>query len=81
MEARISTLQQLAKTLKALRKNKPFTQAETGAKVGLLPKTLSKLESDPESASLGSLFKLLSALEVELVIRPKKPGAPAQGEW
>jgi len=52
--------------------------------VGLLPKTVSALESEPDASTLGSLFKLLSALEVELVIRPKPKGSggiAAKGEW
>lgn len=37
----------------------------------MLPKTVSKLELATESATIQSLFKLLSALELEMVIRSK----------
>jgi HTH-type transcriptional regulator / antitoxin HipB len=82
MEKPILTFSQLAQGLKALRKEKRLTQAEAASRVGMLAKTLSRLESDPGSASIESLFKLLSALDSELVIRPKNRGAkPRGGEW
>lgn len=62
------TPQQLGQVLKARRKAKGLTQKEAGMQVGLLPKSISKLELDPATASIESLFKLLSALELELII-------------
>jgi len=55
----------------------------TGAPVGLLPKTISALESSPERSSVESLFKLLSTLELELVLRPKSSDTdqPTSPEW
>lgn len=41
------------------------------SKVGLLPKTISALDSDPRRSSVASLFKLLSTLDLELVLKPK----------
>jgi len=62
------TPQQLGQVLKAQRKAKGLTQKEAGQTVGLLPKSISKLELDPATASIESLFKLLSALGLELVV-------------
>jgi HTH-type transcriptional regulator/antitoxin HipB len=62
------TPQQLGQVLKAQRKAKGLTQMEAGQTVGLLPKSISKLELDPATASIESLFKLLSALGLELVV-------------
>ena len=84
MEYPLHTLPQLAQTLRGLRKKTGLTQARAAAKVGLLPKTISSLETDPETVTLGSLFKLLSALDLELSIRPRPRGAgggPPAGEW
>jgi HTH-type transcriptional regulator / antitoxin HipB len=84
MESSILTARQLGQALKGWRKSRNLTQAEAAGRVGLLPKTISALESDPEPSSLGSLFKLLSALDLELVIRPKPKtpnGAASKGEW
>ncbi|MDQ3003554.1 MAG: helix-turn-helix domain-containing protein [Fibrobacterota bacterium] len=69
MESKILTARQLAQALKGWRKSRRLTQAEAAGRVGLRPKTISALESKPEPSTLGSLFKLLSALELELVIR------------
>jgi HTH-type transcriptional regulator/antitoxin HipB len=83
MEYSITTAQQLAHALKGAWKSRKLTQGEAGKKVGLLPKTLSALESDPEPSTIGSLLKLLSALDLDLVLREKhnSPGGMARGEW
>lgn len=81
MEYPILTAKQLAQTLKGWRKTRRLTQAEAATGVGLLPKTISALESNPDASSLASLFKLLSALDLELVIRPRPAGKSAVGEW
>ncbi len=83
MEYAVHTPQQLAQALRSQRNSKRLTQKVAGAPVGLLPKTVSALESSPERSSVESLFKLLSALELELVLRPKssKPDQPTPLEW
>ena len=84
MEYPILTTRQLAQALKGWRKSRKLTQAEAAGRVGMRPKTISALESEPNPSTLGSLFKLLSALDLELVIRPKSrgsAGAAATGEW
>lgn len=77
------TPEQLACVLRGQRQTSKLTQKQAAALVGLLPKTISALESDPERASLGSLFKLLSALGLELVLQPKVGAKPStsQSEW
>jgi HTH-type transcriptional regulator/antitoxin HipB len=60
-----------------------LTQKEVASRVGLLPKTVSVLETDPARSSIASLFKLLSALELEIVLKSKQqasdPSKPL--EW
>jgi HTH-type transcriptional regulator/antitoxin HipB len=72
----ISTDAQLAHALRSARKARGLSQAEAGRNVGLLPKTISALENHPGSASIDSLFKLLSALGLELEIDRKMPEGP-----
>lgn len=67
----IRTVPQLASILQGHRKQAGLTQIQAASKVGLLAKTISNLETDPGSSSIASLFKLLSALDLELVLRPK----------
>ena len=59
---------QLGQILKAQRRAKGLTQKEAGQLVGLYPKTISKLELDTGTASIDSLFRLMSALEIELEV-------------
>jgi HTH-type transcriptional regulator/antitoxin HipB len=77
----ISSPAQLAAVLRGSRDACNLTQKQAGAKVGLLPKTISVLESDPGRSSVFSLFKLLSALDVELVLRPKSTPATGKAGW
>ena len=71
---------QLAMALSGYRKTLKLTQKHAGDKVGLFPKTISALENSPDGSSLASLFKLLSALGLELVLKPKSI-ACSGGEW
>jgi len=83
MDFPIHTPQQLADVLRAPRKRLALTQANAGTAVGLRPKTISALESGPERSSVRTLFRILSALELELVLRPKTSAAdvPRASEW
>jgi HTH-type transcriptional regulator / antitoxin HipB len=65
---------QLGQLLRGQRKSRQLTQATAAASVGLLPKTVSKLELDPGTATIESLFKLLSALDLEIVVRSRADG-------
>ena len=78
METVIRTPRQLSQALRAQRAGKRLTQSAAGRDVGLLPKTISALELKPEGSSIESLFKLLSALNLELVVREKGAERPAR---
>jgi len=83
MDYLILTPNQLASTLKNRRKSLELTQVETAKRVGLLPKTISALESSPERCSVESLFKLISVLDLELSLTEKssRPEDRQNGEW
>lgn len=76
MKYLISTPGQLSQALRNVRKAHGLSQGGAGKLVGLLPKTISALENRPGSATIESLLKLLSALDLELVIAPKKETDP-----
>lgn len=80
MDYTVRTPEQLGKVLRAQRKAMKISQQAAAAAVGLLPKTISKLELDPDTAAIESLFKLLSALQLELVVRSRRQ-EPSRGEW
>jgi HTH-type transcriptional regulator/antitoxin HipB len=67
----ITSPAQLAAVLRGHRHDRGLTQKEAGLKVGLLPKTVSALELDPGRSTVATLFKLLSALDLELSLQPK----------
>ncbi|HSA33778.1 MAG TPA: helix-turn-helix domain-containing protein [bacterium] len=77
----VLTPRHLADALKSRRKEKRLTQKETALLVGLLPKTISGLEHSPEKSSVESLLKLLAAMELEMVLRPKIKRTGLPGEW
>ena len=47
-------------------------QRDIGKKVGLWSKTVSALENHPETVTIGSLMKLVPALDLEFSLTPKE---------
>ncbi len=76
-EALVLTEHQLAQALRAFRKHRALTQREVATRSALFPKTISSLETQPNRATVNSLFKVLAALNVELVLRDKAAAAAA----
>lgn len=66
------TPEQLGKVLAGFRKSAGLTQQQVGSPVGLLQKSVSALETAPDNVPIRQLFKMLSSLDLELVIKPKK---------
>jgi HTH-type transcriptional regulator/antitoxin HipB len=79
MEYLVHNPSQLASAFKSRRNTCALTQAAVASKVGLLPKTVSSLEGHPEFASVESFFKLVAALDLELVLRPKEEPRRVEG--
>ena len=66
------TPEQLGPILKSCRAQRGISQQAAGAKVGLKQSTVSTIEADAARTSVESLYKLLSALGLELVVRDKQ---------
>ena len=81
MKYPVRTTQQLAMILQGCRKQAGITQKQAASKVGMLPKTISSFETDPNNSSIASLFKLLSALDLEMVLQSKQPSQTGGDEW
>jgi len=83
MDYIIRTIDQLGKALRSQRKKQGLTQEETAKKVGLLPKTISALETAPATSTIESLLKLLAALEydIQLIPRIRDIEAAKTSEW
>jgi HTH-type transcriptional regulator/antitoxin HipB len=82
----LQTPTQLAKHLPSLRNARHLTQAQLGMLIGLDQTRIAKIEADPRRISVGQLFKILSALGVQVQLlsneadsEPKAP--PAAEDW
>lgn len=65
---KITTPQLLAQALKNARIEQNLSQQTVAERVGIKQATVSSLENSPEKSRVETLFKLLSALEVELTV-------------
>jgi HTH-type transcriptional regulator / antitoxin HipB len=65
---------QLGAALKSARVRRGLTQADTASNVGLRQKTVSSLENVGARTTVGTLYKMLAALGLELVVREKGGG-------
>ena len=62
----------LAMQVKEQRLARNMNQIEMAQKIGLKQSTVSAFENTPGGTKLDTLFKLLSALDLELVIQPRE---------
>jgi HTH-type transcriptional regulator/antitoxin HipB len=71
MQTLIVSSENMGAVLRDMRRQQGVTQAELGKRVGLDQKKVSLLENGNPNCRIDSLFRLLSALEVGLVVQPK----------
>lgn len=62
---------QLGAVIRRCRKQSGHTQAQLGAIIGKRQATISDLESGHSGMSLDTVFSILNALELEMVVRPR----------
>lgn len=77
MTTALRTQNQLGAELRRYRKKLNLTQDDLGRRIGKRQATISSLESDG-SGTLETLFSVLSALDVELVLQPRSKGDRAK---
>ncbi|KTD39423.1 putative DNA-binding transcriptional regulator [Legionella nautarum] len=61
------------------RKKLKLSQAKVGKLVGIKQQTISEFELRPESTKLDTLFRILSALNLDLKLEPK--GGEEYSNW
>jgi HTH-type transcriptional regulator/antitoxin HipB len=76
----IRTPQQLGAVLRGFRRERNLSQSAVGDRAGLAQNAVSLLENDPSPASLARIARLLAALDLELVVRPRK-SPDRTAEW
>lgn len=70
---------QLAAALRRERKRSNLTQSDLASSAQKRQATISNLETGA-GGTLETLFSVLRALELELVVRPRKRGSSTQGD-
>lgn len=71
MQKKIISPESLGFALREERKKKGLNQTELGIPVGVDQTTVSKVEQGKPGTRLDTLFRLLSALDLELILQPK----------
>ena len=62
---------QLGAILRRTRKQEGLSQSELGERTDLRQATISKLEAGSPTAQIRTVMEILSALKLELVVRPR----------
>jgi HTH-type transcriptional regulator/antitoxin HipB len=70
---KVTNAKQLSAYLKDARLNAQLSQSKVASKVGIRQDTVSSFELSPDSTKLETLFKILSALNLELDIKVRNP--------
>lgn len=71
MQKKIISPESLGFALREARKKKGLNQTELGIPVGVDQTTVSKVEQGKPGTRLDTLLRLLSVLDLELVLQPK----------
>jgi len=80
MRTKTTSPQSLGLILRAARKRKGLSQTKAGKSVGIDQPTLSKIERGESNARLDTLFRLLAALDMELIIKPRETSSTTEGD-
>lgn len=78
---KITTSTMLANAIRDQRKALQLTQADAAERVGMKQTTVSGFEQNPDTSKLETLFRLLSALELELHVVPRGAAAEKDSGW
>lgn len=67
--------------VKRVRKAKNLTQQEAGLAFGLDQTTISSIEQGANGTRVETIFRVLAALGLEMVVQEKDPQNSNQGSW
>lgn len=70
----VTTASMLAHVLREFRYQQNLSQSELARLAMVKQATISAFENNPDSTKIETLFKLLTALELEFVIQPRPKG-------
>ena len=63
------------------RKKLKLSQADVGKRVGLKQQTISAFENKPASTKLDTLFRILSAVHLDVMLLSKNESLSAKKQW
>jgi HTH-type transcriptional regulator/antitoxin HipB len=72
MTAKTASPVSLGHILRAARRKKGLSQAEAGKSVGIDQATISKIERGESNARVDTLFRLLAALDMEMILETRQ---------
>ena len=67
----IRTPEQIGAAIRRLRKLRGITQAELGSRLSLRQAKISEIENGSPGTAMNTLFDVLAALELDLLIQPR----------
>ncbi len=70
----------LGQVLKSARIRKGLNQQHAGSLVGITQAMVSRIERGESNARTDTLFRLLAALEIEMLLRPRDQSFPGEGD-
>ncbi|HHD7209931.1 TPA: helix-turn-helix domain-containing protein [Citrobacter freundii] len=71
----------LAQAVRDARKQLKLTQRETAESIGMKQSTVSEFENHPEGTCIGTLFKLLAALDLKLQAVSRRGEHKSSDSW
>ncbi len=77
----ITSAKILGQTLRAARQEKGLTQGDLANLAGLQQKTVSNAENGSQGVKIGTIFQILSALEMDILLAPRGRSVKDSGEW
>jgi HTH-type transcriptional regulator/antitoxin HipB len=84
MDYPVKTPEQLAQILRGVRRDRGMTQSMVAEQMGSLQSKVSAFEANPGKSSVARLFRLLSVVGLELVLRDRSTASKQQRkkpEW
>lgn len=72
MDDKILSTKNLGIAFRAARKQKKLSQAAVGSAVGMAQHTISAIEAGKPGTEIGTIFRVLASLDLELVVRPRQ---------
>lgn len=77
----IRSPKELGESLRQQRKAKGLTQSAVGKPVNLVQSKISQIENGTLAIELNTLFRLLAALDLELMVQPRQKHELKGDEW